>query len=112
MPYIKRDSTGNIYSIAAKEDDEHKEFIAATDQEMIGFLTAQSNTEGAKQALAESDRDIARVTDDLIQLMITKNLILFTDLPEAVQQKLLSREKLRSHLNADNNSFLDDSESL
>jgi len=79
---------------------------------LVAFLTQQTAVDDAKETLAESDKDIARVTEDLIQLMINKNLILFTDLPNAVQQKLLGREKLRSHLNQQNNSFLDDSESL
>ena len=112
MPYIKRDTSGNIYSIAGQQDAEHHEFIAATNEELVAFLTGQSATDETKQTLAESDKDIARVTDDLIQLMINKNLILFTDLPEAVQQKLLSREKLRSHVSRQNNNFLDDSESI
>lgn len=112
MPYIKRNANGYIYSIAQQQDNDHIEFIAATSQELVAFLTQQPAIDGAKQTLAESDSDIARVTEDLIQLMINKNLILFTDLPNAVQQKLLSREKLRSHLNQQNNSFLDDSESI
>lgn len=112
MPYIKRDANGHIYSIAQQRDSNHIEFIAATSQELVTFLTQQPAIDGTKRILAESDSDIARVTEDLIQLMINKNLILFTDLPDAVQQKLLSREKLRSHLHQNNNSFLDDSESI
>ena len=112
MPYIKRDASGRIYSIAQQQDSQHSEFIAATSQELVAFLTQQTAFDGTKETLAESDKDIARVTEDLIQLLINKNLILFTDLPNAVQQKLLGREKLRSHLNQQNNSFLDDSESL
>lgn len=112
MPYIKRDASGHIYSIAQQQDNDHIEFIAATSQELVAFLMQQSKTDNTKEILAESDKDIARVTEDLIQLMINKNLILFTDLPNAVQQKLLNREKLRSHLNHQNNSFLDDSESI
>jgi len=112
MPYIKRDASGHIYSIAQQQDNDHIEFIPATSQELVSFLTQQPAIDGTKEILAESDGDIARVTEDLIQLMINKNLILFTDLPNAVQQKLLSREKLRSHLNQQNSSFLDDSDSI
>lgn len=112
MPYIKRDIDNKIYSIAQQPDSEHSEFISATNPELVLFLTQQSATEDAKQTLAESDKDIARITEDLIRLMVNKNIILFTDLPDVVQQKLLSREKLRSHLHQQNNSFLDDSESI
>ncbi|WP_188149633.1 hypothetical protein [Teredinibacter waterburyi] len=65
-----------------------------------------------KKALAASDQDIARVAEDLIQLLIAKKVILFTELPEAVQAKLVSREALRNKLDQDTACFLDESEAL
>jgi len=65
-----------------------------------------------RQALANSDAEFARVTEDLIHLLIQKNIIMFTELPEAVQSKILKREELRSQLSVEGGSFMDDSESL
>jgi hypothetical protein len=63
-------------------------------------------------ALAQSDADLARVTEDLISVLVKKGTILFTDLPEAVQVKLLDREALRSKLELNKVSFLSDDETL
>jgi hypothetical protein len=50
------------------------------------------------QALSESDTAIARVLEDLIDILITRGVIQFTDLPEAAQGKLLSRRQTRAML--------------
>ena len=63
-------------------------------------------------ALAQSDAELARVTEDLISVLVQKGTILFTDLPEAVQAKLLNREALRNKLNSSKVSFLSDDETL
>lgn len=63
-------------------------------------------------ALAQSDAELARVTEDLISVLVQKGTILFTDLPEAVQAKLLDREALRDKLDGSKVSFLSDDETL
>jgi len=64
------------------------------------------------QALAASDPELARVTEDLIGVLVKKGVILFTDLPDAVQNKLLEREALRHKLNGQPVSFLSDDDTL
>lgn len=49
-------------------------------------------------ALSQTDTSIARVLEDLIDLLITRGLIHFTELPEAAQVKLLTRRKTRANL--------------
>ncbi|MFT6387668.1 MAG: hypothetical protein ACJAUP_001040 [Cellvibrionaceae bacterium] len=112
MPYVKRNDDRSIHSIAQNKDDEHQEYLAATESDIANFLSGQKETDLSKHALAESDKEIVRVTEDLINLLISKNIILFTELPDAVQQKLLSREKLRSSLNGVMDNFLDEDELL
>ena len=63
-------------------------------------------------ALEGSDASLARVTEDLISLLVKKGTILFTELPEAVQEKLLEREKLRHKLGSTRVSLLSDDETL
>jgi hypothetical protein len=48
--------------------------------------------------LAESDTGMARVLEDLIDVLITRGHIQFTDLPEAAQAKLLERRQTRANL--------------
>jgi hypothetical protein len=112
MPYIQRNTHGGIVSLATAADELHTEYLKPTAKDVVEFLAYQGEVDLSKYALAESDKDIARVTEDLINLLISKNIILFTELPDAVQQKLLNREKLRSSLQGVMDNFLDDSDSI
>lgn len=113
MPYVKRDSIGRIVSLHGTAE-EASEQLPADHHEVEQFLaqTTQPTPDAYKRALAETDQDIARITEDLIHLLVNKSVILFTDLPPVVQQKLLDRERLRSHLQQQEDNFLDDSELL
>lgn len=113
MPYVKRDEEGKIIALFHSEQKEAREFLPPHNSEIIQFLTSETGTEmDVLHALAKSDSDIARVTEDLIALLIEKQVILFTELPVAVQQKLINRARLRATLNAEENNFLDDEDSL
>ncbi len=68
--------------------------------------------EQIKSALAQSDAELARVTEDLISVLVKKGAILFTDLPDPVQAKLLEREALRNKLDGHDVSFLSEDETL
>jgi hypothetical protein len=48
--------------------------------------------------LRQTDSDLARVLEDLIDALITRGLIQFTDLPQAAQAKLLERRQTRANL--------------
>lgn len=50
------------------------------------------------KSLAESDASVARVTEDLIDILITRGVIQFTDFPPAAQAKLLQRRHTRETL--------------
>ncbi|EGG93789.1 hypothetical protein IMCC1989_740 [gamma proteobacterium IMCC1989] len=115
MPYFQRDPNGVIVSLRHQGDDQHTEFLAPTHPEIIAFLTSskeQHDTNKAKATLSESDQDFARATEDVINLLIEKNIILFTDLPAEVQAKMAGREKLRSNLQNSPYNFLDNSDSI
>lgn len=112
MPYVNRDNKGAIVAVAQRSDEQHQEYLGPTSEELIRFVSAIDCKIQSRSALAESDRDLARVTEDLIKLLISKNLLVFTELPQAVQDKLLGREKLRTSLLVEKNSFLIDDEDL
>lgn len=48
--------------------------------------------------LSRTDTEMARVLEDLIDVLITRGVIQFTDLPEAAQAKLLERRQTRAQL--------------
>lgn len=49
--------------------------------------------------LSDTDADMARIVEDLIDVLMNRGLIQFTDLPEAAQRKLLERRQSRTALN-------------
>ena len=57
----------------------------------------QADQQGQRE-LADSDSGLARVTEDLIDILILRGLIQFTDFPPAAQAKLLSRRQTRATL--------------
>ena len=50
------------------------------------------------KALNESDTGLARVLEDVIDVLINRGVIQFTDLPEGAQVKLLERRQTRESL--------------
>ena len=64
-------------------------------------ISPGSNPQGdAREKLVESDQALIRVVEDLIDTLIGKGVLHFTDLPEAAQSKLLDRRNLRRSVNA------------
>ena len=51
-----------------------------------------------QQVLADTDAGLARVTEDLIDILINRGVIQFTDFPHAAQAKLLQRRQTRATL--------------
>ncbi len=58
---------------------------------------APQDAEG-QRVLAESDAGLARVTEDLIDILISRGVIQFTDFPPGAQAKLLERRQTRATL--------------
>ncbi|PCK09590.1 MAG: hypothetical protein COA42_03525 [Alteromonadaceae bacterium] len=122
MPYISRDKEGKIDSIHKEENNGASEHIPPHHPDIVSFLDMDEGFEPPKRNAADSeqtitellksDSDIARITEDLISLLISKNVIMFTELPEPVQRKLLTREKLRSMLPESRHSIIDDDDIL
>ncbi len=61
--------------------------------------------------LSDSDADMARVLEDLINLLITRGVIQFTDLPQSAQDKLLQRSQTRTEMSQRLKLLADDEES-
>lgn len=54
--------------------------------------------ERARHLLARTDPDLARITEDLIDILIARGVIQFTDFPAEAQAKLLQRRRTRAAL--------------
>jgi len=95
MPFVKRDENGKINAVFATADEPGLEQVKADNPDLIIFRAEGDADVAAKKDMVESDLGLARVLEDLIDLLIEKGTFRFTDLPEAAQQKLLARRGLR-----------------
>ncbi len=97
MPFVHKDAAGKILAVYTDPVEGGQE-VAPDDPALKEFI--QSNIPGGDGGSGgnewmESDLALARVIEDLIEVLIDKKLIMFTDFPEGAQKKLLSRRGLR-----------------
>jgi hypothetical protein len=95
MPFVKRDEQGNIVAVSQAASPDFDEELPAGHPALTGFVEGVT---GHVSNLAASDLDLIRVLDDVVELLIAKGVILFTDLPEDAQQKIFKRQQLRAQL--------------
>ncbi len=106
MPYVSRDQNGRINGISERQTKAASEFLPPTDAEVQGFLRGAS-PDTMRQRLLGTDTEMARITEDLIDVLISRNIINFTDLPVQAQKKLVARQKIRRNLSALSNLVMD-----
>ena len=102
MPYIIRDAEGKIVQVFDEAVTGAAEQIAPDSSEIREFEknhTANS-IEALRRQLAESDSGMARLVEDLIDVLIGKRVIKFTDLPPAAGAKYLERLSTRERMHA------------
>lgn len=104
MIQVQRDATGRI--IAVRRDgvdgkeaasDAAWEQASAEDSGLAEFSAEIQAGEGFNPLLG-TDLALARVLEDLVNLLIDKSVIRFTDLPQGAQAKLLARQNTREAL--------------
>lgn len=91
--YVKRDPVGEIIAISKLSDTGFSELLADDDVELLGFI--QHSKSIGQRALEQTDQTMARVMEDVVNLLVEQGVIRFTDLPDAAQHKLLNRRELR-----------------
>jgi hypothetical protein len=106
--YIKRDRLGQICACSKTPEDDMLEHINDDAAELQEFLQRLKTPQ--QVSLEQSDQSMARVLEDVINLLVDKGTIRFTDLPDAAQQKLLNRRELRDQRQGIN--LLDDGDDL
>ncbi len=92
MPYVRRNAEGRIVALLAESTADAQEVLPSGHIEVLAFLGIDSEA----AAFGTLDIDFVRVTEDLINTLIEKGLLQFTDLPSEAQRKLLARQSFRS----------------
>ena len=90
MPHILRDARGRIASV--HRDPQPGSEAVPADHPELAELLGEATTEAAFAGL---DAGLIRVLEDLVDVLIARNVICITDLPIEAQQKLFARKNFR-----------------
>lgn len=102
MPFVERSSDGKILGLRTVAGPNSTEEKSITDEEVLDFLKDNLDNKFLKSLLAHSDTGLIRLLEDLIALLTKKNIILFTELPEKAQAKIIEREQIREKMSSEN----------
>lgn len=61
-------------------------------------FTREEIASQAINGLLNTDKDMARVAEDIISLLVSKNLIEDSEIPQSVKEKMAERQELRNKL--------------
>lgn len=93
MAYIFKNAQGVVVAASAAESfGENWAFVEDNSKEYLEFL---ENSLAKNASFRKSDIQLARVLEDLISILIERNLIRFTDFPQAAQKRLNDRQNMR-----------------
>jgi uncharacterized NAD(P)/FAD-binding protein YdhS len=111
MLYVERNEQGDIVAISRDSKGSTAERKEAVDEEILAFLREHASADSSLRTLVELDLKSIRIIDDIVDLLIRKNLIMFSELPSVAQEKLIARKRLRTFIH-DSASIVDDTEIL
>lgn len=95
MPFVQRDENGNIIGVSDQRSELCSESVEPDSIELSDYL---SQLRGEAAGIGATDPGFIRVVEDVIELLIDKQIILFTELPVPAQRKMLTRKRLRDEL--------------
>lgn len=98
MLYVERNQEGEIISVRRDADGPGMEPKQAVDVEILGFLSKNGSQDSILHLLSTMDIGVIRILEDLIDLLVDKNIIMFSELPEEAQEKLRNRKQLRQQI--------------
>jgi hypothetical protein len=100
MLYAIRNPEGRIIGLTESAQP-GLQAVDVKNRDVLEFLSINDEDFSAEDFLDQSDVGTVRIIEDIIDILIAKNLVLFTDFPLASQKKLLSRKLARSIIQAE-----------
>ncbi len=107
MIYVQRDQGGQVVAVSRRGEGEpatppqtEANWESASDDDPgVAAFAAQIGSAEPANPLVGTDLAMARVLEDLINLLMDRSVIRFTDLPPGAQAKLLERQNTRASMN-------------
>jgi len=95
MPFVHMDAEGHILAVYTEPVEGAVE-VDPNDPALTEFIQQNiPTTVNTSDEWVQSDLSLARVIEDLIEVLIDKKVIMFTDFPEGAQEKLRARRGFR-----------------
>lgn len=98
MVYVWRDEYGRLMRVENEPFEGMNGTIETHSSEMAGWLHHCRDMQSQRERLRESDRDVLRIMEDVISLLIERGVIDYTELPQAARDKLDIRALIRADL--------------
>ncbi len=98
MPFVERGANGLIVAVRDKPSAGATEELPADRQELLAFRGIADEARELREGLGDSDLDVVRVIEDLIEALLRRGLILPTDLPSPALTKITQRRQMRGRL--------------
>jgi hypothetical protein len=98
MPHVVRNPRGEIVSLH-REPVPGSDWLATDDDEVRRFIGPNADP-GPQAEFRQLDADLVRVLEDLVDVLISRQVIRVTDLPAEAQEKLFARKSFRERLPA------------
>ncbi len=98
MPYVLRDASGKIVKVSIR-GLVGAEMLPHNHPQILDFLRQRGQdpkqVDEALNELRRSDVEMARAIEDVVMILLKKNIIKMTDLPKPVQDRISFRVKQR-----------------
>ena len=97
MPYVVRDGGGNVRAVFDTPVDGAEE-VAPDDPGLADFVGKNAQPGMVLDEWVQSDLSLARVVEDLVDILIDKGVFMFNELPAGAQKKLNTRRGRRKEM--------------
>ena len=98
--YVERSAEGKIIGLRKEPGPNSAEVKSLSDQEVVEFLEQNLESDKLKILLSQTDMSFIRLLEDLIDLLMKKNIVILTEFPEKAQEKLINRKRIREKISS------------
>ena len=112
MVYVQRDANGRLLRVERSPFAQMTETLAVESAELHSWLVTREDVHARLAQLKSSDLELVRVLEDLVDVLVSRGVIRYTDLPEAARNKLHARAETRAKLGGLSNLLGEDEQRL